>query len=307
VTQPLRDPQAIQVLRKARLCSVAVQTTHGPHVTPEAFAVAAGRLWIVTSCKSVKVRSLRRNNAVGVLVRSDAQSLSLLGRAEVLSPWSLPESMRLLALGPAVLEATARYAIGNIASMLGYALDLCRLPAGALPLDRVLVAITTASGLLADGDEVARAWGRIRPNDETAQTWAGPQDLKPIGDRLPADVAQLLDEDRECVVAFSSHRGPVALPGSWFSDRRHAEVPWTVAKAAGLPEVGEMCTSLDDSNSLRPTQLRGVMLRGPGRALRHKTAAAIDQRVRRATWWNGFETGTVKASAVEVLRGGRAV
>jgi pyridoxamine 5'-phosphate oxidase-like protein len=307
VSKPLRDSQALEVLRKARLCGVAVQTRHGPHLTPEAFAVAAGRIWIVTSCKSVKVRSIRRKNTVGVLARSGEQSVALLGRAEVLSPWSSRESLRILALGPAIAEAAARYAIGNLPSMLGYVLDLWRLPAGSMPVDRVLVAITPEAGILASDGAVVRTWGRMpRTEQGPAPSWA-PQDPKAVVAQLPTEIAPLLDDDHQCAVAFVSNRGPLALPGTWAADHGRAEVPWPVARAAGLPEAGDFCTAIDDSASLRPTQLRGVMLRGPGRVLRHKTNAAIEQRVRRATWWSGFKTGTVKAPVVEVVRGGRAI
>lgn len=305
--KPLADPQALQVLRRARLAGLAVNTRHGPHLTPEAFAVAAGRIWVVTSCKSVKVRSIRRKSAVSIVARSGSQSVSLLGRAEVLSPWSPPEAVRLLRSTPAVAEATARYAIGNVASMLGYALDLCRLPAGALPLDRVFVAITPDAGLLADGDEVVRTWGRLPRLPAETPAWADPpQDLKTIASQLPDDIASLQNKDGDCDVAFSSERGPFAVAATWSAERRTADVAWSVAKAAGLPDAGDFCTMFDDSDAIRPTQLRGVMLRGPGRTLRHKTSASVEQRARRATWWSGFETGTAKAPVVSVVRGGRA-
>lgn len=224
----LGDPRAAHVIAGAGLCYVGVQSDHGPHVTPEAFAVAAGRIWFVTSFRSVKVRAIRRHPEVGLLMRADGGSLVLSGHAEVLSLWSPREAARLAVDALPALEAVGSYGIRNVPTLLGYALDLCRLPGGALPIDRVLVSVRPGSALLLDPDDVAQAWGGwtlpAPPVERGRAAGHPPAPAAEALDDVPSDVAELLAEPAGATVGWPTDGGPVPLPASWDPTRGTVEV-----------------------------------------------------------------------------------
>jgi len=66
VTHWTDDERITEVLREARLMFLAVS---GPHVAPLAFDHRGEDLWAITPRRSAKVRAIRRDPRVGMLVR----------------------------------------------------------------------------------------------------------------------------------------------------------------------------------------------------------------------------------------------
>jgi pyridoxamine 5'-phosphate oxidase-like protein len=275
---------AADVVAGARVCYVGVQSRFGPHVTPDAFAVAGGRAWFVTSIASVKARSIRQRPKVGILLRSEKRSLVLNGNAEILSMWAPTEAFRLAKYSVPATLAFADFAKRNVGTLLGYALDLCQLPSGAMPIDRVLISVRPSSGLLLEGKEVLERWV---PHHVVA---SGEPVQMPASRRieLPAAVADLLEHPSEAAVGWPTARGTVVFPGTWDPRTTKTRVSAEAFHAYGAPTTGQACVTIDDSTARRPTKFRGVILRGTGRFAKGDVELSIE----RATWWKGFETGT---------------
>lgn len=294
----LRDPLVADVISGAKLCHVAVQSKFGPHVTPEAFSTARGRLWFVTSIRSLKTRAIRLDPRVGVLLRAGERSLSFSGRAEILSMWSPGEGARLFASALPAWEAVGSYGVRNIGIMLGYALDLGTLSSGTLPIDRVLVAVRPESASLIEEDEVVETWGEWTHRPRLKADMGSADPFTALGEKaiedLPTDLSILIADPENATVGLPSATGPVALPASWDLRRRVAKVPGYALRATRAPAGGPSCITLDSSPGVRPTRYRGVMLRGEGRrgpSSARRVDVTVD--VERVTWWRGFRTGTL--------------
>ena len=135
----LDQPGYEELLESADRCYLAVTTSSGPHVTPVAFTVSAGRIWFVSERSSLKVRMIGRDPNVGVLVRDGERSVVVSGRANVydpMRPWEMGSIEKARAL-----PALSRYLFGVAGRIGGY---LRESPAALLSLDptsRVLVSI----------------------------------------------------------------------------------------------------------------------------------------------------------------------
>ena len=281
----------------SRLCYVGVESSFGPHVTPQLFATAAGRFWIVTSIGSVKARSIRRRPEVGLLLRDGDRSLVVNGRAEILSVWSPQEAARLARQVLPAFEGVAALSIRNLPTMLGYALDLCRMPAGALPLDRVLVSILPTGGALIAGNEVIERWSPDAIAHRGGRRATVSETSGPV--MLPREISGLLRDRTEAAVGWMAAAGPCILPATWDPHGGIARVPSEVMRVLRSPATSPACVTLDDSTALRPTRFRGVMLRGAGRASPGDGGSmSIELAVERATWWKGFRTETVQNQTV---------
>lgn len=306
-SQILRDPLVADVISGAKLCYVAVQSRFGPHVTPEAFSTARGRLWFVTSIRSLKARAIRRDPAVGVLLRAGERSLTFSGRAEVLSMWSPRETARFFASALPAGEALGSYGIRNVGILLGYSLDLCSLSSGTLPIDRVLVSVRPESAALIESDDVVETWGdwTHRPRLKADMGASGPAPVVDVESlqALPSDLPGLITDPEHATVGWPTPAGPVAFPAAWDARRRVARVPGPALRAARAAASGPACVTLDRSPGVRPTRYRGLMLRGEGRrgpsAARRVDVTVDDERV---TWWRGFRTGTVAVTRDERAR-----
>src|SRR5919109_752267 len=102
---PLCRPAIAELVRQAPLAQVAVETSSGPHVTPAAFTAAAGRLWFVSSRRTVKVRSLLHRPVAGMLLRDGDRAAVVGGAVEILSPWGPAEAASSIAAAPTVSMA----------------------------------------------------------------------------------------------------------------------------------------------------------------------------------------------------------
>jgi len=268
-------------------------------VTPTAYAVAGGRVWLVSSRNTVKVRAMRRDPRVSVLVRDGERSVVLSGTAEVLSPWGLTDAMR-LARNAWWPRALAGYGLRNAALLGGYLVDAASCTAGSLPHDRVLVGITPQRAMLIEGDEVVHVVGRWpsarRSSSPPRRAGNGRRVLSLDG--VPQRAAATVSARHDAALGWSTPSGPVVLPANSLEGDATVLVPAQALRVSGAADGDAACLSFDGGLALRPTRLAGAMLRGRGTILSRRGAlATVALDVERVSWWSGFRTGTVQAEA----------
>jgi hypothetical protein len=138
----LEDPDVRSTLELARQLYVAVIAPAGPHVTPELYAVADGRLWFWTAHTTVKAKVLADDDRVAGVVLSPERAVVLHGRAERFDPKDLRAVPRALRQPRAIGEATLRFGLRNAADLGAFATDYARGRLGrSIPPRRVLVGI----------------------------------------------------------------------------------------------------------------------------------------------------------------------
>jgi len=298
VVSPLHRADVARVLCDARIAQVAVETSNGPHVTPTAYGVADGRVWIVMARGTLKVRAIRRRPGVSLLMRAGRKSVVMTGEAEVISTWGRGDVARLLTNYLPSLFAVAAYTLRNSELLTGYLLDIPGAPGQTMPYDRVLVTVRAKRGMLIEGQRVVRSWGRWR-----GRAWAarasrprGQGGLDFLLGRVPRVAATAFKNRGETALGSLSPNGPVVLPASALDGNSRVRVPLQALKLAGVPQTGKAALTADRSNSIRPSQFAGVVLRGEGTVVGHHNGwATVQLRADRASWWSGFKSGTVQA------------
>jgi len=241
---------------------VAVETATGPHVTPQAFAAAAGHAWLVAPARSAKVRALRRRPRVALLFGDHDRSLLATGRAEVLGPLDLAR------IGPALAMAGGDYLARNGTLVAGIGTDVL-LGALAPPVDRVLIRVTTHRHLqLGEGEpDVAVAVGSL-------------------GVELPAGCD-------EVALGLLTDDGPVVVPVRWDDASGTARLRSADLDAVGAGDRTSACLTVASSPGARPSAFAGLLLRGELR--RGAPGEAARLVVARRSWWDGYATGSSSA------------
>ena len=301
MASPLDRPDVATLLGATPYADVAVDTVRGPHVTPAAFAAAGGRIWVVSSRRTIRVRSVRRRHHASVLVRSGERALVVSGNADVLSFWRPSETVGMVVNSVPVLRAATAYALRNMRLLLGgFVRDMVAGAGDPTVYDRVLVAIDPERGMLFDGDALLHSWGRWRrvgrPRSERPAVAVPP--LDELVAALPAAVVDALDRPETATLGWAAPTGAVALPALHATADGRVSVPSAALDAAGTAGHAPACVTFHNSESLRPSGFRGVILRGEGRVVRRgpqrSTVAVAAERV---SWWSGFRAGTVQAPA----------
>jgi len=298
---PLDRPEVAALLAATPYADVAVSTRRGPHVTPAAFAAAHGRLWVVSSRRTVRVRTIRRTGLACALVRNGDRSVVVSGRAAVLSPWPPTEALALAAGVLPAAEAAFRYTLRNLRLVLaGFAADLATGAGDPTVYDRVLVSIDADRGMLVDGDAVLDTWGRWRRTKR-------PQRRAPLGQRaeslpdlddllagVPAKPAAALERRDTAALGWLGPTGPIVLPApGGVEDGGTVQVARRALEVASADGRSQACITVHDSDSPRPSEFRGVVLRGEGVVSRRGAArATVHVATERVSWWSGFRAGT---------------
>jgi hypothetical protein len=302
-----------ELLAATPYADVAVSTRRGPHVTPAAFAAEDGRLWVVSSRRTVRVRAIRRTGTAAALVRQGDRSVVVAGSARVLAPLWPPTEAVALAAGvlPATRAATL-YTLRNLRIVIaGFVADLVMGVGDPTVYDRVLVSIDAERGMLLDGTELRESWGRwgrvTRPDPAATprRRGAGPRQAAAgartsIDDLLaevPPESAAALARPDTAALGWLAPSGPVVIPalGGVEGDGR-VHVSTAALDLASAGTRSPACITVHDSDSIRPSGFRGVVLRGDGHVARHGAQrSSVSVATERVSWWSGFRAGTVPA------------
>ncbi|MEO6572148.1 MAG: hypothetical protein ABIO83_11450 [Ilumatobacteraceae bacterium] len=225
------------------------------------------------------MRSISRNRSAGVSVVTDDRITIHTGRASVIDPLRPLSALADLSAVPMAPVAVGRLGLSHLREVLGYLESYDSIPASWSPTGRVVLMVQLDHSIDA---HLASAPGRRYKN----------KDLRSRLRRHNVDdrVIDSLDEPL-CAVGFDTVDGPVAVPARW--DGRAAVV--VTETIEHLRPTSLACVTVDRSGARRPDEKFGLMLRG---GWTPTTAAGGLTRVRveptRATWWDGFESGTVR-------------
>lgn len=277
---------ATAVLDAGSVTLVAVDTGRGVHVSPQAYAWAAGRVWLLTPADSLKARSVRRRGVAGVTVRVGADDVVLTGRARLVADW--PPSLdagSALRLGAGALA----YGRRNVRVAAGVALDALAGRMG-VPGRRVVIAVEPVRWALLEGGEVVDADGWA---PEAPPVVRRPRLAEVPLRALPRALRPLVRRATHATVGWPGPRGPVAVPAV-VDDLTlgRLRVPTALTELLGEPD-GEGCVTVHASPGHRPGDYRGVLLRGPLLVgARAPAGRAVTVRPTRLTWWEGYGSAT---------------
>lgn len=279
-----------EVLDEADLLYVAVATRRGPHVTPTVFDVEGRRLWFVVPRDSVKARAIARQRQIGGLAQVGERAVMVGGRARIIDPltgrgvFSLDRILGMPLAATGYLGRNYRHAVGILQDR----------PDPALPLSRVVVAVSLSRVALLEGSSLTAAWGSWEPRELLLHgTHTAPElpDLSAVPSELHGFLA---GADLPVVLGWQSSSGPVALPARWQSGM--AEVSGAAMVLAGAGSASPACVIADRSGH-RLKHKRGILLAGQGRARLDGDTAQVTVDQERVTWWVGDDSRTVVAAA----------
>jgi hypothetical protein len=269
----LAEPTVRSTLERGRQAYVAVASPAGPHVTPELYSVADGRLWCWTAATTVKAKVVADDGRVGAVVTTGSRSVVLTGTAtryDLGDPRSLPRALR----DPkALATATLRFGLRNAADLGGFATDLVSGRLGrSLPPRRIVMGITPERVAVVDAGRVELAEG----------DWPG----------TPEAGTTVTDGRREAVLAWETDDGPVALPGRVDPAEHVAWVAPALAALADLPSPARIGVVVDEYGAPGPAAKAGTLLRGTARL---DPSGRVEVEPERETEWQGVATRTKRA------------
>jgi hypothetical protein len=282
--------QSELVLQRASLVSVAVESTTGAHVTVQAFAWSAGRVWILAPTDSLKVRAILRQPLIGITVRHGKQAVIMSGLAELIDIWPPgPES-----LSPRLPFGLGWYFARNAAITVGIVTDLL---SGEMPglTSRTLVSFTPRRTLTVDHGSIVHQSGTW-PEPASAVASGAPPTIETHVDLLPPALRQLLRQATQADVGWLTSEGPVAVPATVAAGL--ASVPTSLLTKLGQP-VGSGALTVHASEGNRPSRYTGAMLRGP---IIYDAGGGIGVEAERVTWWEGYTSTTVAVAREKKVR-----
>jgi hypothetical protein len=284
----LDDERVLGPLDDAPLLHLAVAGRNGPRVTPLAFDRSGRDLWALTPRDSAKVRAIRRDPRVGILVRHRGRSVIARGTAHLVDPLAgrglgslLRPDLPLTALG---------YLARNDRRVVGTVLDG---PSPSLPLTRTGLRITLDRVAVLHPRHGPASWGRW-PDPTTLLCGDLPGDA-PDPAPLPAALRPLLATAGPAVLGWHTTDGPTALPARWHPAGA-IEVPTGALELVGGLVAAPACLTVQRSRH-RISSVRGVLLSGPGRARAGDAATTVRIAPERISWWSGEDTGTVNTTS----------
>lgn len=311
-------PEFERVLERGALCSIAAETTRGPHLTPLVFAWSRGRVWLTTSRGSVKARAWRADPRVSGLVRDEDRAVTFTGWAaahDVLDPATW---IRTAARMPAVTAASVRFTAKNARFFAGYAVDARRVPLAWTPPGRVFVEVVLERAALLDDGGVRALWGEWDASlPAAADTFRARRGGADAFAALPRAVRTGLGRSGPAAFGIAGPRGTVVLPARWAEDGPdlYAALPRGSLALAGVSEApAPVALAVDRASWWRAREMIGSMaqgvgqaflpdrLRAGGRSAEEKVrrtgadpdgAALVRIRPGRLVWWRGWSSGSV--------------
>lgn len=265
-----------RILADSKLAYVAISTARGPLVTPVLYGSAGGAIWVLTNRHALKAKVWRTRPRAAWTVRSENSAVAFTGEATMLSLRDakavLSRPLGLVAVPPAVLSWVCR----NPRQVGGFVWDTVAHPTRGMPQDFVLV--------------------RLQPDSATVvRDLAGSDVVLDADPRIAAVVPDGLAElttQATGILGLTSSNGPVALPVEWDHERSVARIPLSASHLASDVET-DACITFDEPVHLRPTEQRGIVLRGRVRRAIGDESDSLAFDTDRVTYWDGFTVETV--------------
>lgn len=275
----LDDPDEIaRILTGSKLAYVAIGTARGPLVTPVLYGTSSGALWVLTNRHALKAKVWRKRPRAGWTVRSGNSAVAFTGEATLLSARDaramLARPLGLAAIPPAVLSWVCR----NPRQVAGFAWDTITHPSRGMPQDFVLVRLQP------DNATIVRDNVPLREATSTAGS-----EMAAAG--IPADLAELTALPTG-VLGLETPDGPVAFPVAWDPSTSSVRIPQEVSRLA-VADESRACLTFDEPVHLRPTEQRGIVLRGTARRAKGGDERVLTLDPTRVTYWDGFVVETV--------------
>ena len=283
----LGDRVCRNVLDSADIAFLGVEGRDGPHVTPVAFRVSSGRIWLVTSRNSIKARKAGAGSPVGILVRSGQRSVVMQGSGAVLDPlrmWRLEHLLERAYAGPALLE----YLTANRTRVGDYLDGGLSALADLDPTKRVLIAVSPERLVALSGEHIVSDYGFGEALGRPRRTPADDETTFELPD-VPPEVETLAEQETPAALAWVTDHGPLVLPARWDPERGVIHAPARLLE--GLDEApAALC--LEGSGDGLDEQ-RGVLIRGHGRvAAVEGGLAEVVIDAAKTTAWQGASTVT---------------
>jgi len=311
--------EVADVLDRGSLCHVAVDSRHGPHLTPVVYAVAGSRLWLTTARRTVKARTWSQRPRAAGMVRADGLAVSFVGRVhthDLLDPSTWVPS---IAAGPTVPLAAIEFTLRNSRFFAGYAVDARRVPLSWTPPGRVFSEIRLDAMALLDEEsgQVIDSWGEldgsVHSHAEFRRVVRGTAPL----DAVPRDTRSRLGTGGPAALAVQGPEETVVVPCHWLEDGASiyaALSSGTLALAGGGPTV-RVALTIDRASQWRASAMAGVIVQGQSdvhvlerlRSGRHSAEALVRRagasvsgaallriQPERLVWWRGWASGTVR-------------
>lgn len=310
-------PEFQRILEHGAFCSIAAETTRGPHLTPLVFAWSDGRLWVTTSRGSVKARAWRTDPRVAGLVRDEARAVTFNGRAATYDVLDPSTWIRTAARIPAVTAASIRFTAKNARFFAGYAVDARRVPLAWTPPGRVFVEIVVERLALLDDGKVHALWGEWDASHPTAGDFRARRDGTDAFAALPPAVRRGLGGSGQAAIAIAGPQGTVVLPARWAEDGPdlYAAMPRDFLALTGASEAAApVALAVDRASWWRAREMIGAMAQGVGQAFLpdrlRSGGRSAEEKVRRTgadpegaalvrihpgrlVWWRGWSSGSV--------------
>jgi hypothetical protein len=285
------------VLERASQLMVGIVSARGPHVTPELFTVAAGRVWCLTAASSLKARALAKGGAVAVAASADGSSVVGVGRCVVLDAAHPLRNLRNLEASLTTPLAVGQYALDNAGELVGSVVDLFsgRL-GGPVPPRRVVLGIDlVATAVLQDDVVVERTvWEGA---DGTGDPGVPPASDLDLLDDIPEGLRALAADGPAWVGWTTASGQPLVAPCRWEADASRVVLPGAVLDELGGARRSRACVTRETWTGLGPSGKQGVMLRGDGVATAAQGGAVLDIDVDGVTYWDGVQTGRATRDA----------
>lgn len=281
------------ILNQSSIGMLALRAGRLPLVNPAVFSFASGSLWMTTSRFAAKTMLARRDPRAAFLVDGGPRAVLVRGAIEVFDPLSISNQVRAMLDGPGYVLGMAGYALKNAPFVLGYVLDVTRLPREWLPYNRVVMRLRPSDAEVIDGIEFPAAQAARVP-------------------AVAADVSRRLAGVSRGYACWIEGGMPVIRPAFWDVDRGQV----TVAPGTGRPRAGSPGALVVESHHhFRPSLMVGACVRGTfggvvdgaGIAERYgmepdETPSALELRAERVTSWRGFAISTVVPRSARNLR-----
>ncbi|CAM3715114.1 hypothetical protein [Smaragdicoccus niigatensis] len=261
------------------LAYVTIGTKSGPVITPVLYGASGTSLWYLSNRKSLKAKILSRRPATTWVVPGSTGTAIYTGQARMLSPLDPLGALAALPTVPAIGAGLASWTVRNPKHALGFIRDTLTAVTRTLPYDQVLT--------------------ELRPDDVTATDFVYDRGTGvpvvetrlDLGD-LPPGMAALIN-NASGILGVASPDKLLAMPVAWEPSTMTATAPPGLLDNLDGESVSA-CVTLDEPVHERPTQQRGIVLRG--RATVSGGTVRLD--VDRITYWDGFETRTLKVTLV---------